>query len=801
MSKKRGFSLLFLWLNCVTCEGQYECGEHGRFEYCIDEIPGCVIGCHCHPGYYFDTDTKICEPSVKLTQNYRRRYNIEPTQTDIEYVTMGVTELTPVTRMDPINNQVDEITKTADDLGDWLYNQFFKTIENEVINNTKEAVPTRRNGGTPIKNMDLRRSSTKRNKKLKQKRRKSSLRRKLLRITADDSAFDTSEERHSDSSDSSSSEESDSSFEIEHKEDKHKDDKEHGHKKIVIINKKPRPPLPSFIFLPNMDTPFYPPIGLPPPPIMPMYPLVPVPPMPVFPCPEQDGSSATSPTRAPTITTAKESTIEKATTHISDHGTTEVKLGTSEIPIKDTTAEPATEAAAKTPQDPAKPERAGYYRQRKKPKPSFQSRPFMGVNNRKPMQPYRQKMKSRQQVNNADMLRAPYGPQNANDDEIVETPFAEENMYDETLNNEIQSNPQRYAAKADNVDFKYISELIHHIDLNKSRDLPPIEYNSKEEELEFYKPRKAHKMRKPGLNPPIGTRRLNSDDSYYTNLGRQIASIIRNVDSQNQVDIEIEPSGQNNDKSLFINDNSHRSFWERSVRSPLKYLKSNKNKYDYLKKSNEVLFNIENKVSIVASTAPTLSLQEIENIVNIMEKAQSKMVQKRRDLNKYKPSNDNLNFKLWPSENQLQNHDNAMMKPLHAPNLQNNVAVGNDKMPELKALSMHNIQRVTALLTSKRDNRTFNQNIGRSPAKDFTINPQINLPPPLIAPNSYNLQKSIQPLNYYHNNVYRGINKYFQDRNLTPEDDGSHLPKKSLGQLINKPSYFHQEINHFDYFE
>ena len=39
-----------------------ECGEHGRFEYCIDEIPGCVIGCHCHPGYYFDTDTKICEP-------------------------------------------------------------------------------------------------------------------------------------------------------------------------------------------------------------------------------------------------------------------------------------------------------------------------------------------------------------------------------------------------------------------------------------------------------------------------------------------------------------------------------------------------------------------------------------------------------------------------------------------------------------------------------------------------------------------------------------------------------------------
>ncbi|XP_047521496.1 uncharacterized protein LOC125060597 [Pieris napi] len=799
MSKKRGFSLLFLWLNYVTCEGQYECGDHGRFEYCIDEIPGCVIGCHCHPGYYFDTDTKICEPSVKLTQNYRRRYNIEPTQSDIEYVTIGVTEPAPITKLDPIKNQVDEITKTADDLGDWLYNQFFKTIENQVINNTKD-IPTRRNDGAPIKNMDLRRSSQKRNKKLKQKRRKSSLRRKLLRITEDDSAFDTSEERHSDSSDSSSSDESDASFEIEHKEDKHKDDKEHGHKKIVIINKKPRPPLPSFIFLPNMDTPFYPPIGLPPPPIMPMYPLVPVPPMPVFPCPEQEGGSpTTSPTRAPTITTAKESTMEKATTQTTDHGRTEAKLDTSEPPITETTDQPATEA---TKQDPAKPERAGYYRQRKKPKPSFQSRPFMGVNNRKPQHPYRQKMKSRQRLTNPDMLRAPYGPQNAIDDEIVETPLAEENMYDETLNNEIQSNPQRYAAKADNVDFKYISELIHHIDLNKSSELPPIEYNSKEEELEFYMPRKAHKMRKPGLNSPIETRRLHSDDSYYTNLGRQIASIIRNVDSQNQVDIEIEP-GQNNDKNVFINDNSHRSFWERSVRSPLKYLKSNKNKYDYLKRSNEVLFNIENKVSIVASTAPTLSLQEIENIVNIMEKAQSKMVQNRRDFNKYKSTNDNLNFKLWPSDNQLQNHDKSMMRPIAAPNKQNNVAVGNafKKMPELKALSMHNIQRVTALLTSKRVNRTYNQSIARHPSKDIIVNPQINLPkPPLIAP-SYNLQKSIQPVNYYHNNVYTGINKYFQDPNLTPEDDGSHLPRKSLGQLINKPSYFHQEINHFDYFK
>lgn len=51
-----------------------------------------------------------------------------------------------------------------------------------------------------------------------------------------------------------------------------------------MINKKPKLPLPPFIFLPQFETPFYPPIPLPPP-VMPMYPMVPVPPMPPFPYP------------------------------------------------------------------------------------------------------------------------------------------------------------------------------------------------------------------------------------------------------------------------------------------------------------------------------------------------------------------------------------------------------------------------------------------------------------------------------------------------------------------------------------
>lgn len=102
----KGATLLviqYLKFSCVLCDGTYgksnsksyynigcnieykkkflrkycnffsECGDHGRFEYCIDEIPGCIVGCHCHPGYYFDTDTKICEPKyIHIFFSYSR---------------------------------------------------------------------------------------------------------------------------------------------------------------------------------------------------------------------------------------------------------------------------------------------------------------------------------------------------------------------------------------------------------------------------------------------------------------------------------------------------------------------------------------------------------------------------------------------------------------------------------------------------------------------------------------------------------------------------------------------------------
>lgn len=100
----------------------------------------------------------------------------------------------------------------------------------------------------------------------------------MLRITENDSLFDSDSSSVSEDDSSDSSSESDVSSSVDDKREPGKVH-DHGHKKILIYNKRPQPPLPSFIFLPNMNTPYYPPIGLPPPPVMPMYPMVPVPPM------------------------------------------------------------------------------------------------------------------------------------------------------------------------------------------------------------------------------------------------------------------------------------------------------------------------------------------------------------------------------------------------------------------------------------------------------------------------------------------------------------------------------------------
>lgn len=225
-----------------------------------------------------------------MTQNFRRNFDvIEPTRVYLPPTPPVVEAPVTTASKNAVDEKIDIITNDADDLGDWLYNQFFKTIENQVINETKdESIITRRSDNPPsfVKN-PTRRSHKRLRSRRKKKKKKKGLKSKLLRITEDDSMFDSSGSstsvESSDSSASSDSSGSGSTLET-YNERKHRDKtkSDHGHKKIIVYNKRPKPPLPSFIFLPNMETPFLPPIALPPP-VMPMYPMVPVPPMMQFP--------------------------------------------------------------------------------------------------------------------------------------------------------------------------------------------------------------------------------------------------------------------------------------------------------------------------------------------------------------------------------------------------------------------------------------------------------------------------------------------------------------------------------------
>ncbi|CAG9788749.1 unnamed protein product [Diatraea saccharalis] len=566
---------------CVSSESHYECGAHGKFEYCVNRQPGCVVGCHCHPGYYFDTDTKICEHNLKLTQ-LRRHFDLEPTRVPIiNYKSVTIPTFTTLSAVD---EKVEAIAKDTDDLGDWLYNQFFKTIENQVINNTDNNVlNTRRSGNSdPVK---PKRRSRKKSKKTKMKKKhtsiKKGLRSKLLRITEDDSLFDSSSRSSSESDSSSSESKSDSS-----------DD--HDHRKIVMINKKSTPSLPSFIFLPNVETPFYPPIGLPAPPIMPMYPMVPVPPMgfgyytesttvlsstPSSSSTSQSIPSSSAPTETPSstnviITTIAPSTETTKTSDISET-TTLINEETSDI----TEAPPESE------------------------NPALRSRDL-------------------------DNFDSPFFNMPAEKS-------SEREFYQPSVN---------YMAKPEDVDFKYLTELIHKIDLNKTgprsltnqiplsvltrksnyQNSAPVYTNSENGITENYLP---YYLQIPHKPRPI-SKADEMNDSYFTNLGKQIASLISNFNSNGEQQVNIELQRQNSPDNIqtanLLSENRFtqgRSYWERFVRSPLKSLLPFINKNNQEIQSNENLISIENQVNVATATRRPFSLQELENMANIAQQA------------------------------------------------------------------------------------------------------------------------------------------------------------------------------------
>ncbi|XP_050347422.1 uncharacterized protein LOC126771553 [Nymphalis io] len=813
-----------LKLAYVFCDGTYECGDHGRFEYCIDEIPGCIIGCHCHPGYYFDTDTKICEPNSKLIEHHRRPYVAEPTRLQSHIMSSSQNFVTSsVATTSKIDGAIDEISKDTEDLGDWLYNQFFKTIENQVINSTNDQnTLTRRSASSKSIKRPQRRKKTKKRRKNKHKVKE----KKLSQITENDSVFDISSSSNSDSSDSSGSS-SDSSLDYDRYYNHHADDDEHGHKKIVMIKKKPKQNLPNFIFLPNLDTPFYPPVGLPPPQIpVPMYPMVPIPPMVPFIHIEEIRTTA-----APDKTTTE---------------TVEIKTTEQTLPTRISTEQENDQIITKIPEQIGKkePEKLRHLNKMrsKEPKHSKSDKTEKNLRSIKMMSPSRQKfiqrLKQKMQNQSAKSLMPPW-MRNKNtvsnsfskQDDNHEHPYLE-NSPDSYMINDIKPNTREDgAAISENVDFKYITELIHRDDLNNnSNKLPPIEYNPFDS-IEIYQSPIQKEKNADYIIPPnaLDNRRFirpnyrKSDESYYMNLGRQIASMIRSIDTQNkELNIKVEATHDIPKNDLFVKVSSPRSYWERSVRSPLTFLNSNKRNVEYLKRSNELLFDIENKVEIIASTVPTLTLREIENIVSVMETAKRRMKDNETTVKDVLLAENNLNINLWPqalsnARNRIKNSISANLKnhiklPIPSPTSNNSQNKKKNIPDHLNGFSMAITNTFSAQQNPQgAEKSNFNTQIMETksyikPAsypniENYNQGPQKTLPNPKYIKSTFSGQNFRQPLWDHEINpfflknrkYFDNTHNYFVNRN---ENFPSIAPKNRL-----QNSYFHHEISNFDYIE
>lgn len=142
----------------------------------------------------------------------------------------------------------------------------------------------------------------------------------------------------------------------------------------------------------------------------------------------------------------------------------------------------------------------------------------------------------------------------------------------------------------------------------------------------------------------------NAENNFYSNLGKQIASLVHNIDNNGNrpVNINIQPLDKSMQPVINENNFSSRSYWERFVRSLsnndiLKFLP----KYQ-IKESNERLYDIENRVETTATltTKPPLSLLELESMVNIMETSNRQL---RNNMNaNIMQSKHKLNINLYP---------------------------------------------------------------------------------------------------------------------------------------------------------
>lgn len=253
------------------------------------------------------------------------------------------------------------------------------------------------------------------------------------------------------------------------------------------------------------------------------------------------------------------------------------------------------------------------------------------------------------------------------------------------------------------VDFKYLAQLIHKMGPNDTRKYD----DSKLDMLTPFR-RTLNQLQGPGSYRPTKTDEFQTrrnfdthdrnlerhDDLYYTKLGQQIATLIRNIDGTNgrrpeQVSNIISnlgiglpkrgPSLSNQDinqgSSLLLQDSilgpgsnpylynvkkstppsspppilyenyGPRSYWERSVRSLFNHF----HRYpEALDPKVDNLYNLENRLIIVASTERPLSLTELENILTVMANAKTQLQKHTSDMLSNENGNENLNVDLLP---------------------------------------------------------------------------------------------------------------------------------------------------------
>lgn len=396
----------------------------------------------------------------------------------------------------------------------------------------------------------------------------------------------------------------------------------------------------------------------------------------------------------------------------------------------------------------------------------------------------------------------------------------------------MRSNVNEMPPPPPDVDFKYLAELIHKVDPNKTFNAlsnPSIQNQNvpitQSSRRNYYPINNKNNI---PVNNPVRRRSRMEDpnDSFYTNLGKQIASMISKIDlkGDHEVNIEIEGanSKQQSQTSPVFNENNYasRSFWERSVRSPLKYLNSFKKEMDHLKKSNEDLFSLENKVEIAASTTPTLSLHDIENIISTVEKVKSKP--KRNNVYPEKIDHSNVSFKLNLLPGNIQTTQPIpKRKPVQRITNKGSDIIQNLNTRRLQSDGDNFMLNYFRQITPGYDDQITNTAIRKDSVRDIrpTRKPSANhepnesrmathlitgmMPTFVKGTDKTKLQYQLSPVLLNHRTLnYHTHNENQYQFGKAPPIQYSSIAKSLTPYVkIEKPSYFHHEFHHFDYFD